>query len=79
MANGRALGYAEVDGVPQVFFGGGDGWVYGFDARGDGNGSVQNFFGSLIATQRSQSIHSEAAPTETTSSERRFFTKVSFI
>ena len=31
-------GYAEVDGVPQVFFGGGDGWVYSFDARGDGKG-----------------------------------------
>ena len=27
--------YAEIDGVPQVIFGGGDGWVYGFDARGD--------------------------------------------
>jgi outer membrane protein assembly factor BamB len=27
--------YAEIGGVPQVIFGGGDGWVYGFDARGD--------------------------------------------
>ena len=27
--------YAEIDGVPQVIFGGGDGWVYGFDARGE--------------------------------------------
>jgi outer membrane protein assembly factor BamB len=25
-------------GVPQVLFGGGDGWLYSFDARGDGNG-----------------------------------------
>lgn len=29
--------YAEIDGVPQVFFGGGDGWVYSFDARGEDN------------------------------------------
>ena len=34
-------GYAEVNGVPQVFFGGGDGWVYSFDARGDGNGGAK--------------------------------------
>ena len=34
-------GYAEVEGVPQVFFGGGDGWVYSFDARGDGNGGAK--------------------------------------
>jgi outer membrane protein assembly factor BamB len=27
--------YAELGGVPQVIFGGGDGWVYGFDARGE--------------------------------------------
>ena len=27
--------YAEIDGVPQVLFGGGDGWLYSFDARGD--------------------------------------------
>jgi outer membrane protein assembly factor BamB len=27
--------YAVIDGVPQVIFGGGDGWVYGFDARGE--------------------------------------------
>ena len=27
--------YAVIDDVPQVIFGGGDGWVYGFDARGD--------------------------------------------
>ncbi|MCX7405512.1 MAG: serine/threonine protein kinase [Planctomycetota bacterium] len=27
--------YAEIDGVPQVFFGGGDGWLYAFDARGE--------------------------------------------
>jgi outer membrane protein assembly factor BamB len=27
--------YAELDGVPQVLFGGGDGWLYSFDARGD--------------------------------------------
>ena len=26
--------YAEIDGVPQVLFGGGDGWLYSFDARG---------------------------------------------
>jgi outer membrane protein assembly factor BamB len=25
--------------VPQVIFGGGDGWVYSFDPRGDGNGN----------------------------------------
>ena len=34
-------GYAEVDGVPQVFFGGGDGWLYAFDARGDGEGGAK--------------------------------------
>lgn len=28
-------GYAVIDGVPQVIFGGGDGWVYSFDARGE--------------------------------------------
>lgn len=27
--------FAEIDGVPQAIFGGGDGWVYSFDARGD--------------------------------------------
>jgi outer membrane protein assembly factor BamB len=27
--------YAEIDGVPQVLFGGGDGWLYAFDARGE--------------------------------------------
>jgi len=27
--------FAELDGIPQVIFGGGDGWVYAFDARGD--------------------------------------------
>lgn len=27
--------YAVIDGVPQVIFGGGDGWLYGFDARGE--------------------------------------------
>ncbi|RLS30983.1 MAG: serine/threonine protein kinase [Planctomycetota bacterium] len=27
--------YAEIDGVPQVIFGGGDGWLYSFDARGE--------------------------------------------
>ncbi len=32
--------YAEIDGVPQVIFGGGDGWVYGFDARGE-NGKAK--------------------------------------
>jgi outer membrane protein assembly factor BamB len=26
---------ATIDGVPQVIFGGGDGWLYGFDARGE--------------------------------------------
>ena len=28
--------YAELGGVPQAIFGGGDGWLYAFDARGDG-------------------------------------------
>ncbi len=27
--------FAEIDGVPQAIFGGGDGWVYAFDARGE--------------------------------------------
>jgi outer membrane protein assembly factor BamB len=27
--------FAEIGGVPQAIFGGGDGWVYSFDARGD--------------------------------------------
>jgi len=27
--------FAVIDGVPQVIFGGGDGWIYGFDARGE--------------------------------------------
>ncbi len=27
--------YAELEGVPQVIFGGGDGWLYSFDARGE--------------------------------------------
>ncbi len=27
--------YAELGGVPQVIFGGGDGWLYSFDARGE--------------------------------------------
>jgi outer membrane protein assembly factor BamB len=30
--------FAIIEGVPQVIFGGGDGWLYGFDARGDGHG-----------------------------------------
>lgn len=31
--------YGEIDGVPQVIFGGGDGWVYSFDPKGDGDGN----------------------------------------
>ena len=31
--------FAVIDGVPQVIFAGGDGWLYGFDARGDGQGN----------------------------------------
>ncbi|MFM8635953.1 MAG: PQQ-binding-like beta-propeller repeat protein [Planctomycetia bacterium] len=27
--------YADIGGVPQVIFGGGDGWLYAFDARGE--------------------------------------------
>jgi len=27
--------YADIGGVPQVLFGGGDGWLYSFDARGE--------------------------------------------
>jgi outer membrane protein assembly factor BamB len=27
--------YAEIDGTPQVIFGGGDGWLYSFDPRGE--------------------------------------------
>ncbi len=30
---------ADLGGVPQVIFGGGDGWVYSFHADGDGNGN----------------------------------------
>jgi outer membrane protein assembly factor BamB len=30
--------YAVLGGVPQVIFGGGDGWLYSFDPAGDGNG-----------------------------------------
>ena len=33
--------YAELGGQPQVIFGGGDGWVYSFDPRGDGNGNAK--------------------------------------
>ena len=32
--------YAEIGGVPQVIFGGGDGWLYAFDSRGD-NGKAK--------------------------------------
>ena len=30
--------YGVLGGVPQVIFGGGDGWLYSFDPEGDGNG-----------------------------------------
>jgi outer membrane protein assembly factor BamB len=30
--------YGVFDGQPQVMFGGGDGWLYSFDPKGDGNG-----------------------------------------
>jgi outer membrane protein assembly factor BamB len=30
--------YAVLGGQPQVLFGGGDGWLYSFDPKGDGNG-----------------------------------------
>jgi outer membrane protein assembly factor BamB len=33
--------YAVLGGVPQVIFGGGDGWVYSFDPHGDGNGNAK--------------------------------------
>jgi outer membrane protein assembly factor BamB len=33
--------YAELDGVPQVIFGGGDGWVYSFAPEGDGKGNAK--------------------------------------
>jgi outer membrane protein assembly factor BamB len=32
--------FAEIEGVPQAIFGGGDGWVYAFDARGE-NGKAK--------------------------------------
>ncbi len=32
--------YAEIDGQPQVIFGGGDGWLYSFDPKGD-NGKAK--------------------------------------
>ncbi|MGH7128530.1 MAG: PQQ-binding-like beta-propeller repeat protein, partial [Planctomycetaceae bacterium] len=31
--------YAVIDGRPQAIFGGGDGWVYSFDPKGDGQGN----------------------------------------
>jgi outer membrane protein assembly factor BamB len=31
--------YAEIGGRPQVIFGGGDGWLYSFDPKGDGAGN----------------------------------------
>ncbi|MEK6247923.1 MAG: PQQ-binding-like beta-propeller repeat protein, partial [Planctomycetales bacterium] len=31
--------YGVLDGVPQVLFGGGDGWLYSFDPAGDGKGN----------------------------------------
>jgi outer membrane protein assembly factor BamB len=33
--------YAELDGVPQVIFGGGDGWLYSFAPEGDGKGNAK--------------------------------------
>jgi outer membrane protein assembly factor BamB len=30
--------YGVIGGVPQVIFGGGDGWIYSFDPKGDGKG-----------------------------------------
>ncbi len=33
--------FAELGGVPQVIFGGGDGWVYSFHAEGDGSGKAK--------------------------------------
>jgi outer membrane protein assembly factor BamB len=33
--------YAVLGGVPQVIFGGGDGWLYSFDPAGDGNGGAK--------------------------------------
>ena len=35
--------YAEIGGVPQAIFGGGDGWVYAFDARGE-NGRAKKLW-----------------------------------
>jgi outer membrane protein assembly factor BamB len=35
--------YAELGGVPQVLFGGGDGWLYAFDARGE-NGKAKKLW-----------------------------------
>ena len=33
--------YAVLGGVPQVIFGGGDGWIYSFDPAGDGKGKAK--------------------------------------
>ncbi len=33
--------YGVLGGVPQVIFAGGDGWVYSFDPKGDGNGKAK--------------------------------------
>jgi outer membrane protein assembly factor BamB len=33
--------YAEINGVPQVIFGGGDGWLYSFAPEGDGKGNAK--------------------------------------
>ena len=37
-ASGPRRTYAEVNGQTQVFFAGGDGWLYSFDPEGDGSG-----------------------------------------
>jgi outer membrane protein assembly factor BamB len=33
--------YIEIDGIPQVIFGGGDGWLYSFVPEGDGKGNSE--------------------------------------
>ncbi len=36
--------YAELGGVPQVIFGGGDGWLYSFAPEGDGKGNAKSLW-----------------------------------
>ena len=57
-------------GVPQVIFGGGDGWLYSFAPEGDGKGNAKLLW-KFDCNPKTSHYSSATGPRATTSSARR--------